>query len=105
MAGMIKRVKAFERFLVDNGLLFEINRKVLHPLGLALIVDTSRDNRRRLAITGLAETDDEEGFLFDQETFEHGLDKLQKFMEKTGQIRIDNRMAKKGFVVQEDPDV
>ena len=98
---MTERVKGFERFLIDNGLIFEINRKVLHPLGLALIVDISFENRKALKIVGLDETDAAEGFLFDEETFEDGMEKLQRFMEKKGLSKIDARKKEIGFIIQE----
>ena len=52
----MNRVKLFPRYLVDNGLIFEINRRVLHPLGLALVVDIDGKDRRKLSITDLFET-------------------------------------------------
>ena len=101
----MKRVKAFERFMVDNGLLFEINRKVLHPLGLALIIDVDYNNRRKLAITGLIETDDPEGFIFDEETFELGMEKFSKYMKRIGDKRLESRQEKFGFEEEEIANV
>jgi hypothetical protein len=42
---MTKEIEDAAKFLHDNGLLFEINRLVLHPRGLALGVITSDDER------------------------------------------------------------
>lgn len=99
-------VKQFPKFLVDNGLIFEINRKVLHPLGLAMIVDVDLKNRKQLAITAIAETEDPEGFVYDPEGFEVGTDKYNRFLEKKGgQERLDARQAKYGFIVQDKEDV
>jgi len=97
----MSKVKSFPRFLVDNGLVFEINRKVLHPLGLAMIVDVDPKNRRQLAVTALVETKDDEGFVYDEEAFAVGKDKYEKFLEKAGQERLDSRKAKYGFVEQD----
>jgi hypothetical protein len=97
--------KSFQKFLVDNGLIFEINRKVLHPLGLAIVVDVDRSNKRKLAITGLAETEDEEGFLYDEETFTIGSEKYHRFLDQGGQERLDARKAKYGFIEQDKADV
>jgi hypothetical protein len=97
--------KSFQKFLIDNGLIFEINRKVLHPLGLAMVVDIDRNNKRKLAITGLAETEDEEGFLYDEESFTIGSDKYQMFLDRGGQKRLDVRKAKYGFIEQDKADV
>jgi hypothetical protein len=101
----MRRVKAFERMMLDNGLLFEINRKVLHPLGLALVIDLSYDNRKKLVISGLMETDDAEGFLFDEETFDLGKEKFDRFMKKIGQKKIDARLKTVGCIEQKVGDV
>ena len=97
----MSKIKSFPRFLVDNGLVFEINRKVLHPLGLAMIVDVDPKNRRQLAITALIETEDDEGFVYDEEAFAVGVDKYEKFLAKQGQERLDARKAKYGFIEQD----
>ena len=95
-------VKQFPKFLVDNGLIFEINRKVLHPLGLAMVIDIDLKSRKNLAITALEETDDPEGFLYDSEGFEIGSEKYKRFLEKRGgQERLDARQAKFGFIEQD----
>lgn len=95
----------FAKFMLDNGLVWEINRKVLHPLGLAMIVDVDRNNRRQLKVIDLAETEDKEGFLYDAEAFEVGKEKFDKFLKKGGQERLDARMAKYGFIEQDKEDV
>jgi hypothetical protein len=99
-------VKQFQKFLVDNGLIFEINRKVLHPLGFAMVVDIDPKNRKNLAITALEETEDPEGFLYDPEGFEIGSDKYNRYLNKRGgQERLDARNAKYGFIEQDKQDV
>lgn len=98
-------MKNFARFLVDNGLIFEINRQVLHPLGLAMIVDVDRNNRKQLGVTALAETEDETGFLYDQEAFVVGKEKYTKFLEDGGQERLNARLAKYGFIAQDKEDI
>jgi hypothetical protein len=98
----MSRVKSFPRFLVDNGLVFEINRKVLHPLGLAMIVDVDPKNRRQLAITALIDTEDLDGFVYDSEAFAVGKEKYEKFLDKDEvQERLGARKAKYGFVEQD----
>lgn len=98
-------VKSFTRYLVENGLLFEINRKVLHPLGLSMVVDVDFKNKKQIAITGIAETEDEEGFLFDSETFIYGQERFNKFLKKSGQDRLNKRKELLGFIEQEKDDV
>lgn len=95
-------VPQFQRFLVDNGLIFEINRKVLHPLGFAMVVDVDPKNRKHLSITALEDTEDSEGFVYDSEGFEIGTDKYKRFLEKKGgKEKLDARLAKYGFIEQD----
>lgn len=98
----MENIDKFPKFLVDNGLIFEINRKVLHPLGLALVVDIDRGTKTKLAITALLKTDDPEGFLYDEEGFNVGTEKYQKLhMSKEMQERMATRLSKYGFIVQD----
>jgi hypothetical protein len=97
----MKKIKNFQRYLIDNGLVFEINRRVLHPLGLSLVVDVAYDNRKNLAIVGLDQTDDAEGFLYDEETFKVGEDKYQNFLKKEGSQKVQLRQETLGFIFQE----
>ena len=101
----MEAISKFPKFMVDNGLVFEINRKVLHPLGMAMVVDVDRNNKRQLAITALLETEDPEGFLYDEEGYDVGQEKYQKFLDKGGQERLNYRLAKYGFVEQDKPQV
>lgn len=97
---MEKYIKNEGKFLVENGLLFRINQQILHPLGLALVIDTEPENRRKVSIRGVLETDDDEGWLYDPETFEEGLKKYEQFMKTKGQERIDLRKSALGFIIQ-----
>jgi hypothetical protein len=101
----METINKFPKYLIDSGLIFEINRKVLHPLGLAMVVDIDRNNKRQLAITALFITDDKEGFLYDEEGYNIGKESYQKFLNKGGQERLDYRLAKYGFVEQDKSDV
>ena len=100
----MNRVKLFPRYLVDNGLIFEINRRVLHPLGLALAVDMDSKDRRKLAITDLFETPDPEGFIYDKESFLVGQEKFQRFLNSY-QEKLEIRKSKYGFIEQDKEDV
>jgi hypothetical protein len=85
-------------FLLDSGLLFEINRRVLHPLGLALEVSDDR-------ISGIWDCrSDPEGIYFDDETFEAGVRKLKAYMNERGTKAIVTRTACLGYKVQGDLD-
>lgn len=89
------------RTLIDTGLLFEINRTVLHPLGLALALQWN-DN----ACEGepdsvqLLATDDREGVVFTPDFYVDGLIKLAKYMETTGTAKRQHRQDILGFVEQ-----
>jgi hypothetical protein len=101
----MESINKFPKFLVDSGLIFEINRKVLHPLGLAMVVDIDRSNKRQLAITAIFETEDQEGFLYDEDGYEVGNGNYQKFLKKGGQERLNYRLAKYGFLEQDKAKV
>jgi hypothetical protein len=93
--------KSYGKFLIDKGLVFEINRKVLHPLGLALIIDLDPQNKKRLIITGILETQDQEGFLYDDETFAVGDKKYNQYLKEEGNDRLEFRKNKLNFIEQE----
>lgn len=98
----IKRIPA-AKFLVDNGLLFEINRTILHPLGLALEVISEEDGSMR--IENLWDyRDDPEGMLYTPETFVDGKAKLDKFLDEFGGAKFRERQGVLGFLIQERPD-
>ena len=88
------------RSLADEGLLFEINRQVLHPLGLALaFVWNGSDNGEPDSVV-LKHTTDGEGFLFSSETFIDGATKFKDFMSRYGEERIEKRKTAVGYVRQ-----
>jgi hypothetical protein len=97
----MESIVKFPKYLVDNGLVFEINRRILHPLGMAMVVDVDRNNKRNIAITAILSTEEQEGFLYDEEGYDVGKEKYQKFLNKGGQERLDYRLAKYGFVEQD----
>jgi hypothetical protein len=74
-------------FLIDTGLLFEINRMVLHPLGYALAMTVDAANNV-LEFSIWDSHEDPEGLVFSKETFEQGRSKLYKFMRQQGDNRV-----------------
>ena len=101
----MNRVKDYARFLVDNGLLFEMNRKVLHPLGYELVIDIDPDDRRRLVVYGLNEVkNDPEGIIYDAETLDANRLRYEEYLKREGQNKIDSRKRILGYVVQGDED-
>jgi hypothetical protein len=98
----IKRISEPARFLVNSGLLFEINRQVLHPLGLALEVVEDEDSGI-YSMGGIWDyRDDPEGILFAPKTFKDGLKKLNAYMDSGGRDKIARRKELLGYVVQEE---
>ncbi len=118
MSQKINKIDA-GKFLRDNGLLFEINKTILHPLGLALEVFVNSDNGFSLtwqenelekscylgreALGNLWDyRDDPEGILFGKDTFVEGKKKYEEFMQKFGNKKLKERKDALGFIVQED---
>lgn len=87
--------------LYNTGLLFEINRRVLHPLGLAMSVQVEDDGM--VDIAPLVRTSDPEGIHYWPETLEEGFKKYQTFMKAGGLERMRRREAALGYIEQEIP--
>lgn len=103
---MIKKDE-IANFLNKSGLLFEINREVLHPMGLALAIKCDVDEQGNeipdtAEFLGITETDNKTGFVFDSESWEHGLVKINQFLEERDMLhRDDARMERYGFIIQD----
>lgn len=89
------------QFLYDNGLLFEINRQVLHPLGYALrvIVDENTGEAFQL---DMVQTSEQDGIIFGTVSFNEGYVKLEKFMTTVGLDKMERRLETLGYIVQEE---
>lgn len=102
--------KTSPKILLETGLLFEINRQILHPFGLALevIIDDKTGNVKLGQIWDYR--DDPEGMLFGDDYFAKGLEKFKKFMKETGMKKLQERKRRLGFIIQKsdaeelDPD-
>jgi len=97
------------KFLLDTGLLFEINRKVLHPFGLALQVmeygEEDQDPNHKAGDVVLGEfledyRHDPEGMLFGEKSFQDGIAKLQRFMQEFGFARLQTRKDALRYTIQ-----
>lgn len=88
-------------FLHRTGLLFEINRAVLHPLGLALGI-WQNDDGSIAGFAGLVDhRDDPEGMAYSDETLRAGLERLRAY----GVTAIREERARRlGYVVQPLPE-
>jgi hypothetical protein len=110
-----KFVKDPAIFLVASGLLYEINRRVLHPVGLALQVEFPDDGGPlegdpkptgtiKLEAKIWDEREDPEGIIFEESTLMEGQAKFEKFMAAQTE-RLQTRNEHLGYVVQAPPVV
>lgn len=91
--------------LADMGLLFEVNRRVLHPLGLAIAINAESDKETGEVTSaefgGVWDCqDDPEGLYFTEETFISGMAKFLAYMEAEGNEKLAIRAEALGYVVQ-----
>jgi hypothetical protein len=96
----MKKIEDAARFLSETGLLFQINRSVLHPLGLALevSVDDKHGDIQFGRIWDCRECD--EGIVYGDESFKEGSDKFEEYLNKFGSNSINRRKKTFGFVEQ-----
>lgn len=104
---MRKYVDRPAEFLVDSGLLFEINRTILHPMGLAIAVtldesDAGTESAEEAPIKIWDCRDDPEGIYFEDTTFDEGQTKFYK-TNKEALTRYTTRRRCLGYVVQGSP--
>jgi len=90
------------KFLLDSGLLFEINRLVLHPFGMALAVKI--DDEDNCKFDGLWDCGDKAGMIFDDEVLEAGTQKYHEYLTKEGFEKKNNRYNELGYMYQEQHD-
>lgn len=79
-------------FLIDSGLVFEINRTILHLVGLALTVE---DNK--LTLLDRRNTPE---YKFNKEVYTMGEEKLKRFMTEFGNKQMEKRRKKLGYGYQ-----
>lgn len=97
----MKRLKTVTpKELLDWGLIFEINRSVLHPLGLAIAVEMTEKGEVFFSNGVWDSRDDPEGIIFAKDAFERGDAKYQNFMDKFGTARCEERTKVLGYTVQ-----
>lgn len=91
------------QFLTDNGILFEMNRQVLHPLGLELHFHLDDEGR----VTGIDLLDNRgasEPIYFSAEAFDEGRERYEKYMGEHGRRNMQKR-RQIGMVVQTGPNL
>ena len=90
-------------FLDENGILFEINRQVLHPLGLELHLTCGEDGE--LARLEILDNRNRPGpIFFPPEAFEEGREKYERYMAEHGKRNIQKR-RQIGMVIQTGPNL
>ena len=95
----IKRLENPGQYLLDTGILFEINRQILHPLGLAMEVVQKKDGTWVLG--GIWDyREDGEGMLYSDNMFQRGLNKWVSFFETEGRKKHMARYKELGYIIQ-----
>ena len=96
------------KLLYESGLLFELNRRVLHPFGLALSVVVSEENEAgdvEVALGGVFESSDEEGIIFADDVYREGIERFERFLQERGEKKLRLRFRRLGYVMQGPPDL
>ena len=89
------------QFLIESGLLFELNRRVLHPLGLALeVIQPEEPGGESASIKVWDCRRDPEGVIFSDEGFVAGLTKFTDYMNSQGTRQLVSRRACLGYRIQ-----
>jgi hypothetical protein len=87
-----------EDFFLQSGLLFEINRSILHLVGLALTI--KKDENNKLAFTIRDCRKNPEACVFDKETYKKATKRLKKFMVEFGHKQMQKRSKRLGWSCQ-----
>ena len=102
MAEEAKDIKAeldAAEFLEDSGLLFEINRIVLHPIGYHM-GNPVKDGKRTLMVLDYADV--EGGVAFGAMEWKDGKERLKAFNKKREVVRrVSERLRSLGCIIQE----
>lgn len=91
-------------FLIRSGLLFEVNRRVLHPLGLALTVEGGDDCPTRIS-PRLERAGVPEGLVYAPADLADGFRRYLAWMKDVGFQRLARRYRRLGYRAQVEPDV
>lgn len=87
-------------YLLDSGLLFEINRTVLNLFGIAITIK-QENGKKCFALKD--SRDKPEELLFDKNTIQLGVMKLERFLEEFGHPQMDRRIKQLGWSCQPRP--
>jgi len=102
-----KEIESPEQYLLDTGLLFQINRTLLHPLGLSLYVLDEEtpfyQDSPKIQKIRLVATDNPNGFVFGESELIELHDRFNTFITSQHD-RVMGRAEKLGFIMQPTPD-
>lgn len=93
-----KKIAQPAEFLTENGLLFEINRHILHPFGISLEVDG--ENTFSIADHRV----NKEHAVYEPAAFEEGLRRANRYLRTEGMKQVGLRKEELGFAIQQLPD-
>lgn len=93
-----KNKKVDAAFLLESGLLFEINRAILHPIGISLLV--KKDGEGNSAFGLKDERENPEQLIYSKDNYKKGHKKLIKFMKSFGHSQLKKRSDKLGWSFQ-----
>jgi hypothetical protein len=85
-------------FLLDSGILFEINRSFLHLIGVSLVVTKDSKDGFSLVLKDSRKTP--ESLRFKKEVYENGDRKLRNFMKQFGYNQMKKRQQALGWSSQ-----
>jgi hypothetical protein len=85
------------KFITESGLLFEVNRRVLHPLGLELGFLAGVFGGDLTSRATLSRCTSPEGIIYEEADLEDGFRRLRAFMKREGYQRLAARYERRGF--------
>lgn len=99
----MKQIDHPARFLAEHGILFEVNRQILHPLGMELRLELDEGGRlERLEL--LDNRESPVPIYFTAEEFDEGRAKYEKYLEEYGRRNMQKR-RQMGVVTQTGPNM
>ncbi len=96
-----KKAPLSPQYLLDAGLLYQINREFLHLLGISLVVQAV-DGKPQIVLKDSRE--EPEKMLFEKSSMIMGDEKLKDFMTEFGFGQVDRRRKHLGWSVQQKHD-
>jgi len=99
----LPKVEKPAAFLVKNGILFEINRQVLHPLGMEIAL-TCDEGGELVRLEIFDNRDDPSPIHFPSDAFEEGRQKYERYMAEHGRRNVQKR-RRLGMGTQTGPNL